>query len=156
MGSEGLFYNCYNFFIFAMPITIITCVLGRFMFNALYQYRISKPFRKFSFWSILILLLFDGNIQQFTFYMVNEWKNSMSFDTSTKVFKIITILFGFMVVVLSIGIYFKSYSYYCRLNRFMMDNNKNYLLGQAALLLQFGIKNIVLGFTNSLLRVWPY
>jgi hypothetical protein len=139
-----------------MPITVITFFIGRFIFNLLYRYRISKPFRKFSFWSILILLLFDGNIQQFTFYMVNEWKNTMSFDFKTKIFKILSIIFGFIVIFLSIGIYYKSYSFYCRLNRFMMDNNKNYLFGQTGLMLQFGIKNIVLGFANSLLRVWPY
>ena len=80
----------------------------------------------------------------------------MSFDISTKFFKVLSVIFGFIVVVFSIGIYFKSYSFYCRLNRFMMDNNKNYLLGQTGLLLQFGIKNIVLGFANSLLRVWSY
>lgn len=42
MGSEGLMYNCYDFFMLAMPMTIILFIFGRFILNLLDYRRISK------------------------------------------------------------------------------------------------------------------
>lgn len=63
VGAEGLWGNCRIFFIVALPITIIAFLFGRIMFRILFNFVISKVFRRFDFWPLLLLLLFDGNIQ---------------------------------------------------------------------------------------------
>lgn len=154
MNPEGIWANCQNFFIVALPITIIGFVCGRILFKLFFNSIISKLFRRFDFWSLFILLLFDGNIQQFAFYQATDWKNMFFFDISSKMIKLQTILFGLILVVISSVLYFLSYSFYLKPNKYIMDNNKNNILGQGSLIIQFGLRNCFLGILNSYLRVF--
>jgi hypothetical protein len=63
VGSEGLWANCQNFFIVALPITLIGYLFARMLFRILFNYSISKWIRTSEFWVLLFLLLLDGNIQ---------------------------------------------------------------------------------------------
>jgi hypothetical protein len=63
VGSEGLWANCQNFFVVALPITVIGFLLARMLFRMLFNYSISKWIRTSELWPLLFLLLLDGNIQ---------------------------------------------------------------------------------------------
>lgn len=128
----------------------------RVVFWLAFNFAISKCVRKFELWSLLILFLFDGNIQQFAFYQSTDWKNTFYFTFCEKWLQVITIFFGFCIVLASFTLYFISYSAYNKVNRHIMDNNKNILFGQTALIVQFGIRNIVLGVMHSFVRGLPY
>ena len=122
----------------------------------LYRKPISRWIRKSEFWSLLFLLLFEGNVQQFTFYEVNEWKNVFVFSLGSKMIKIHTILFGFVLTLISVCLMFLSYGFYAQLNKHVMDNNKNYLMGHLFFILQFGLRNFIYGILHSILRPFPY
>jgi hypothetical protein len=122
----------------------------------LYSKPISRWIRKSEFWSLLFMLLFEGNVQQFTFYEVNEWKNVFVFSLGSKMIKIHTILFGFVLTLISACLMFLSYGFYVRLNKHVMDNNKNYLMGHLFFILQFGLRNFIYGILHSILRPFPY
>lgn len=156
MNTEGIWANCQNFFIVALPITILVFLGGKCLFRIFFKSIISRLFRRFDFWSLLILLLFDGNVQQFCFYQATDWKNMFFFDISSKMIKLQTIIFGFILIIASSGLYFLSYSFYSKPNMHIMDNNKNNLMGQSCLILQFGLRNGYLGMMNSFLRVFAY
>ena len=73
VGPEGLLANCHNFFLVAIPSTAIGFFILKGVFKLTFNCRISLLFRKFAFFACLLLMLFDGNIQQFAFYMGSEW-----------------------------------------------------------------------------------
>lgn len=116
----------------------------------------SQLFRKFDFWAFFIVLLLEGNIQQFTFYMAAEWRQVFFFETSQKMLKFLIFAFGFVLSVVSFGSFFFFLSLYRKLNRYLLDNNKNMLLGVSLYLFQNYIRNFILGLLNSYLRYLPY
>lgn len=156
VGPEGLWSNCQNFFIVTLPITIAGFLFFKVLFNFLFKHTISLWLRKFNYWPFLVLLLFDGSIQEFSFYQATDWKTIFSFNLETKFIKIQTILFGFVLFLISISLYFVSYGFYEKKNKHMMDNNKNIFLGQECLILQIGARNCYLGIMNSILRRLSY
>lgn len=70
--------------------------------------------------------------------------------------KTLALLFGFILVIISVSLFFLSYSFYKNVNEYLMDNNKNTLGGQLILTFQFGIRNVYLGFLHSILRPLGY
>jgi len=135
---------------------MVAFILFRLSFNILFNYPISILFRKFDFLAFLILLLFDGNIQQFTFYMTSEWQHLFYKNFAQKTIKIFIALFGWLMIMLSVAFFFMCYSSYKKLNRILMDNNRNRLSGVCFLTLQIFFKNFYLGFLHSFLRIINY
>ena len=101
-------------------------------------------------------MLFDGNVEQFAFYMAAEWANLFFFAPSQKLLKASALLFGWVLVLGSASLHFVGYHLYGRLNRHLMDNNRNRISGQAMLVLQIGLKNRYMGVAQSLFRALPY
>ena len=127
--SEGLFFNSYDFFLFSLPVSIILYSLMRAAYKCFIKYSISRVFRVFSLWGFLFLLNFDGNIQQFTFYLCAELKNIAFFTVFHKALAICALLFGFIILILSFGGYLIGLLVYRKLNRSLTDNNKNSFRG---------------------------
>ena len=101
----------------------------RAAYKCLIIYPISGVFRVFSLWGFLFLLNFDGNIQQFTFYLCAEIKNLSFINVFHKTLAICALLFGFIILILSFGGYLIGLLVYRKLNRSLTDNNKNSLRG---------------------------
>ena len=70
--------------------------------------------------------------------------------------KTLTILFGFVLIIVSVGFFFMTYFFYKKVNDYLMDNNKNVFQGQLMLTLQFGFRNLYLGMLHSILRPLGY
>jgi hypothetical protein len=87
---------------------------------------------------------------------VTDWKNMFAFTFPAKLIKLQVVFFGFMIVLMSIGLFFLSYAFYSTLNKYIMDNNKNDFKGQISLIFQIGIKNLCFGLMHSLLRGLSY
>ena len=79
-----------------------------------------------------------------------------TFSFFTKIVKMQTIYFGFILVLVSVGLIFVSYAFYKKLNKHLMSNNRNNLFGQICLMLQMGIRNFMLGLLHSVLRPISY
>ena len=150
--SEGLFCNNYDFFLFSLPLSLLFFLVLRAAYNCFKSCAISRVFRIFSLWGFLFLLNFDGNIQQFTFYLFAEIKNILFFSFSHKILMTITLFFGFIVIILSFGGYLVGLLMYRKLNRSLTDNNRNSMRGNTELLLQNCMRNFLLGVVHSLLR----
>jgi hypothetical protein len=101
-------------------------------------------------------LVFEGNVQQLTFYLAAEWRHAVTFTVCQRGIKTMVLLFGFTVVFASIGSGFVMRSAYGRLNRLLTDNNRNNIRGITIILLQSGVRNFVLGLVHSFSRALPY
>lgn len=156
LGSEAILINCTNFFLVAIPLIILSFIVFRIVFSLLFRYPVSQLFRKFDIWGCLFITLFDGNIQQFTFYSTSEWKNTFFFSVGDKCIKTFTVFFGFILVIISIGGFLVAFGLYGKLNKYLVDNNKNNLKGVFFILLQYGLRNFIFGILHSILRSLPY
>jgi hypothetical protein len=156
LGTESLLGNSQNFFVVAIPLGFLLFALCRTAFRLLYRYPLSKLFRKFDFWLFLPIVLFEGNIEQFSFFLTRDLVNVFAFSFSQKLIKVAVVFFGFVVVVFSCSVYLLSYIAYRRLNAYFMDNNKNSLIGIGILIFQNGLRNLLLGVLQALLRPLRY
>ena len=138
------------------PITLVVFFALSLAFKLLFRFRVSQFLRKFDFVGFLFVLLFDGNVQQFAFFLGFEWREAFSISFSTKLLKSSIVFFGFAVVSLSVCGYFICYAFYRKLNKYIMENNKNCLSGIFFLLIQNGLRNLVLEMAHSLLRDKDY
>jgi hypothetical protein len=68
-GSEGILTNCGNFITFGLPLTFVAFLLLRYAFKALFRRPYSRLLRKFDFLGYFLILVFEGNVQQFAFYL---------------------------------------------------------------------------------------
>jgi len=135
-----------------MPITVCGFIFLRFLFYSLFHFKISKLFRKFGLWGFLFIILFDGNIQQFSFYLNSDWKHLFFLQCGHKMLKVIVFLFGFTLIIVSVGGYFITLFLYNKANKYLMDNNMNKVSSASLLIFQNGIRNLLLGFVHYHLR----
>jgi hypothetical protein len=112
--------------------------------------------RKFDLWGYFWVLVFEGNIQQFAFFLAAEWGKAATFALWQRGIKIAVFLFGFLLVITAVGGAFFLRAVYGRLNHYLTDNNRNNLRGTVMLMLQSGVRNFVLGVLHSVLRPLPY
>jgi hypothetical protein len=135
---------------------IIGFILLRWAFKLLFRFPVSSLLRKFDFWGFLLIILFDGNVQQFAFYLTSEWRNVFYFSFGDLCLKAGIVWFGFLLVTVSVGGFFMTFGTYCKLNRHLIDNNRNNLHGNTFILLQYGFRNLLIGILHSILRYLPY
>jgi hypothetical protein len=155
-NSLGFFSNCGSFIIIEVPIIFLLVILMKIIFNALRNYSISQIFRKFDFWFYFALIIFEGNVQQFSFYMTSELIVTFAFEWVNKFIKTFIIFFGFCLFLFSVCGYLIGLSFYSKLNRYFTDNNKNILRGNLLLLLQNSMRNLILGVVHSFFRNGNY
>jgi hypothetical protein len=139
-----------------VPLVLMVFVLLRALFRVLSRFAVSQVLRKFDFWVYFVIILFEGNVQQFSFYLTAEMRAVFAFAWSHKLIKAFVVLFGFSLLLFSVCGYIISFTFYHKLNRYFSDNNKNNLSGNSFLILQNGLRNVILGVLHSMLRVIPY
>ena len=74
------------------------------------------------------------------------------FHFHQKLIKCGLMIFGFIIVGYSSSMFFMSSIIYRRLQYYFNDNNKSCLFGLFMLILQYGLKNMIIGAVQALLR----
>ena len=64
----GFFTNNLDFFFFELPVSLMIYGALAILFRLLFNYRISKYIRKYSFYGIFLFLVYEGNVEQFAFH----------------------------------------------------------------------------------------
>ena len=103
------------------------------LFKMLFNYRISKYIRKYSFYGILLLIVYEGNIEQFSFYFFSECRNLFSRTWAHKMSRVLMLYFFFFLIIFAVGglVWFKFH--YKKLVKYFMEDQKETSL-QAILL----------------------
>lgn len=105
----GFFANNLDFFYYKVPVLFVGYLLLSLMFKVLFNYRLSRYFRKYSFYGIILLIIYEGNIEQFTFYFLEECKNFFSATLTHKLGNVFMTHFFFIALFFSVAglIWFK-------------------------------------------------
>lgn len=123
-NGVGFFSNNLDFFFYKLP-TLLLIYLGLYLaFRAFFNLRVSVYLRKYSFPAILLLMIYEGNMEQFSFYFFQETKKLFSRDIFQKLSKILMVYFMWIAVVFGVGglLYLKFH--YGRLVKYFTEEYK--------------------------------
>ena len=67
--SNSFLANNSDLFVYSLPNALASWMLLLALFRLTYQRRLSKLFRKYSLFAVLVFFVFEGNIEQFSFYL---------------------------------------------------------------------------------------
>ena len=120
----GFFANNLEFFFYELPLIFLTYTILLLIFRALFNYRISKYVRKYAFYGILLLIIYEGNVEQFTFFFFNECRNLFSLNIQHKLANVFMIYFFFLMLVFSVGgLLFFTFNYR-KLVKYFLDDSE--------------------------------
>jgi hypothetical protein len=121
----GFFVNNLEFFYFELPSILLTYFALSLVFRLLFNFRVSVYFRKYAFYGTFLLILYEGNVEQLSFFFFSECRNLFSSNLSHKFANVIMIYFFFFVVVFSVaGLLFFFYHYRKLVKYFIEDSEK--------------------------------
>ena len=91
---------------YSIPYFVLITAFLYTLFSITYKFKISKVFRKYSFYgSIFLLMVCEGNIEQFSFYVFGEFSTFFSANLSHKIVNCCILLFFFLVIFCSFAFY---------------------------------------------------
>ena len=121
-------------------------------FNLIKKYRISLLLREYSFNALLLVMLFQGNIQLFSYHFMFDSTKLISHTFQQKMMNLATILFFWLTIVYAFsGIFLIRYSYQKNTKHFL-ENYENSLKGVFTYFFQNGLINFLLGTAHLMLE----
>jgi hypothetical protein len=124
-NGNGFFSNNLDFFFYELPGILLVYLLLFLAFRAIFKFKVSKYLRKYSFYGLLFLVVFEGNIEQFSFYFFTECSYLFSASLRHKFVNIFIIFFFFVMLVFAVGgLAWFRFHYRSMLKYFMEDSKK--------------------------------
>ena len=147
----GFFTNNLDFFFFELPVAFLLYGIFALIFRLLFNYRISKYLRKYSFYGIFLFLVYEGNVEQFAFYFFTECRNLFSANFSHKIANVVIVYFFFLMVVFSVGgLLFFTFNYRKLVKYFLEDSKESNIEAVVIESLERSIYPLVFGCTHAL------
>jgi hypothetical protein len=150
-----LLQNLMCFFAFFIPAALIVVLICRKVFFLLWDYRISKILRPYSFWLILLEIFVINNIEFFSFLGFRAWQVGFSFGIQSKILVGFSTLLFFITIFAAFGGYLLIYCRYGGLGKYFLLNMNNKTSSYVLMNLSYGIKPFVKGLVHSILFEEP-
>lgn len=148
--------NNINLMVYSIPYFAVSLAIFYVLFRITFQYRVSRVFRRFTFACIaFILLVCEGNIEQYSFYVFGELTTFFSLNLKHKMVNCFIAFFFFMVFSSSIGLYFWILGNRRRNIKNFIENSKHNLRSIFFYTFDKGLICIVLGAAHQLLISFP-
>jgi len=151
-NGENLLPNCWFYLTFNLLFAILVFLIMNALFKILFNYKISKLIRPFSFWGYVGVIMLDGNMQIMYFLMFSQSKMSFSFDFNDKIVNLVSIFLFFIFLVFSICCYFLYYKIYNKLAKYFLDNTKCSINGISVLVICSTFRQLLLSAIHNFLR----
>lgn len=110
-----------DFVMFSLPVILFLFLGLHTFFRLLFNYPISKFIRKYYFLGILLLLIFEGNIEEITFYIFAELKSFFTLTFKHKIFNVFILFAFFVVVLMCFDFYLLSKYHYRKKAKFVIE-----------------------------------
>jgi hypothetical protein len=134
--------------------SILLALIIFFIFNSLFRItfsnKLSIVFRKYSFFSLIILMLFEGNIEQFSFCIMDEFLEFFSASFTHKGINVVIIVIFYFIVFFSTAFYLYCWYLHGKKMSYLTDNASLNFSGMIAYTFDRGIICLVLGSVHRL------
>lgn len=122
MHGQGFLVSCWDYLTINLAMVLAMFILLRVAFNALFNFRVSRNLRPFSFWGYLGLVMVDGNLQFFFFLLFSYSRLTFSLSLSDKFLGVAQIYAFFLCLWFTFSCYFLFYLMYRKLAKYFYDN----------------------------------
>jgi hypothetical protein len=112
-------------------------------------------FRKYCFIGILLFMFFEGNIEQFSFYLFQELLLFFSANFAHKITNAVLLLLLYITIFMCVGCYFWMKSYYKRHAKYFTENYGLNLMGLICCSIDNGLICLCFGAVHSLMLPFP-
>ena len=161
IGSElikrpnGVLLELADMFFVDIPVTLVTFIIGYFLFKLLFNFRISILFRQYSLAGLFFYILLNGKIEVLTFHFLSQILQFTSNGIYQKVLMVVIVFCYFLVFCFSISLMMIYKSAYQKLVKFIFENCKQPLYSVPFMTISFGFYNLALGFAHRILLNHP-
>jgi hypothetical protein len=124
--------------------------LMRFLFKLCFNFEISLLFRQYSFYAYLVLMLIEGNIEEFSYLFISELFTLFSFSFTDKISQVLMIGFFFFFIFAILSSYLIFKSTFNKLAKYFYDNCDTSIFGTVYLTITNGIFNFCLGSAHRI------
>jgi len=99
----GFFANHLDFIYFQVPFSFLLISTFYLAFHLLFTYRISIVLRKYSLLATVLFVLFEGNVEEFAFYLFSELKYFFSINFTHKIANVVILYILFLMIIFSVA-----------------------------------------------------
>ena len=96
--QDGFIANQADFFLYSIPSTIIIFLLLKIAYKITKKYPLKFMFQKFDLFGTFVIMLTEGNIEQFTFYLIGQMLSLFHFNYRNKMINCLMIWLLFIVI----------------------------------------------------------
>lgn len=121
------------------------------IFHLTRKYRFSVILRKYCFAGILFLLIFEGNLEEFVFYLMAEWRLFFYTTFTHKIANSILLGFGFIAVIYAFGCQLLFLAHYRKRAKFLADGFCSDIWGAFGACIEGGAGPFLSGCIHALL-----
>ena len=91
------------------------------IFRLTFRFRVSLIFRKYCFFGIMLLMICEGNIEQYAFFCLGELKALFCFTFFQKLGNLFVLLFSFLIIIGSTALYNTFWIVYAKAAKHLID-----------------------------------
>ena len=140
-----------DYFAFYIPLILIVVFLFNKIFYCLFDHEVSILFRPYSFWWIIFELLFQGNVEFFTFLAFRNCLTPYSFDAPSQLLQVLMVLMFFLTVVASFCSYFWYFREYREKAKYFLVNMFRFPSSYGLMIVVYGAKPFLKGSIHALM-----
>lgn len=133
-----------------IPIALIIFFILSILFRLTFSNKYSKILRKYSFFSLILLMLFEGNIEQFSFLITDELLEYFSACFRHKILNVGIVVIFYLIVFCSTAFYLYCWQIYKNKMSYLTDNVSIKMSGIMAYTFDRGMVCLLIGSTHRL------
>ena len=144
-----LLLSTLDYFVFYVPFILILVFAFNKTFYMLFNFEISYLFRPYSFWWIIFDLLFQSNIEFFTFLSIRNFQTFYTYDISDKGIMILTIMIFFLTFLSAFSSYLIYYAEYDKLAKYFLCNLFRFKSSYILMTIMYGVRPFMKGIVHA-------
>ena len=117
--------SSFEIFTYSLATTLITFYTLRVLFYMTFRYRISRHFRRYSFFITIMINLLEVNLIYLALASTNNLQTAFSFKFQDKLCQVFCILTTFLVLLYSVGMSFLIKILYAKTFKKFYDQYEN-------------------------------
>lgn len=149
-SSFGFIINNSTQLLTNLPIYVILILLANLFYRLLKRFKVAINFKKYTLYAIFVLIIIEGNSEQYAFYLFAEFKTFFSVSMRHKAINFSLILLFYFIIVSSIAIVWLFVIHYNRRAKMLIEGR--FCLGRLfTLTIEKGIFYLIFGAVHQLL-----
>ena len=138
-----------------LPFTLLSFILLALLFHLTQRFPFSLLYRKYSFYGLLVLLMIEGNVEEFTFCLVRDLQLLMNFSFRNKIYNFIMLQFFYFIILGSTCTFVVYHFQYKKNIKYLVETKRKDFYGVLSSTIDRTMICLAFGFMHRLLLSTP-